>query len=169
MLQTLDQMALASAAPVTPRTWAAIPEYLKEKVAGGGSKSSAAKTKSAASGLLKTKCVTAENAPLNLEWFDRMFPADGWDPATMLCKKATYEDRRHRVRPLIEEMLGVADEKKAVRAAVDEWNEAATEFERLEQIKGPHSKQKIVPIRNTLTMAARRARIREGHTGKTPG
>lgn len=162
MLKTLDQMTLAKATPASHRTWAAISTFLGDKVATGTSKSSAAKIRSAVNGLLKAKGVMAENAPLGLEWFDRMFPVNGWDPTTMPFEQATYQDYRNRVRPLLEEMLGVSEEKKCMRAAVDEWDEAAAEFERLDTIAGRNSRQKMVPIRSTLTMAARR-------TGLGPG
>ncbi|MDW3118008.1 hypothetical protein [Roseovarius sp.] len=162
MLQTLDQMALAKATPAPHRTWAAIPEFLDGKVAAGASKSSAAKIRSAVNGLLKAKGITAENAPMKLEWFDRMFPVDGWDPTIMPFEQATYQDYRNRVRPLLEEMLGVRQENRVIRAVVDGWDEAAAEFERLDTIVGRNSQRKIIPIRSTLTMAARRAGLAPG-------
>ncbi|WP_295046786.1 hypothetical protein [uncultured Paracoccus sp.] len=160
MLQTLSQMTFARATPVAPRTWAAIPDYLKGKIAAGASKSSAAKIKSAVNGLLKVKGMTAENALLTLKWFDEKFPADGWNPATMSFDQVTYQDYRHRVRPVIVEILSVGGAKKALPITVDEWEGAATEFETLEAIAGPHSRKKLIPLRNTLTTAARRARLR---------
>tara|TARA_R110002124_G_scaffold213625_1_gene379704 strand:- start:4014 stop:4559 length:546 start_codon:yes stop_codon:yes gene_type:complete len=162
MLQTLDQMTLSKAKPVPHQTWAAIPEFLDGKVAAGASKSSVAKTKSAVNGLLKSKGMTAENALVKLEWFDRMFPVDGWDPATMSFEQTTYQDYRNRARPVLEEMVGVAEEKKIIRAAIDGWDEAAKEFELLKAIAGPHRDKKMIPFRNTLTMAARRAGLGSG-------
>ena len=164
MLQTLNQMAIAiaKAVPVPHRTWAAIPEFLDGRVTAGASKSSVAKIRSATNGLLKAKGITAGNALVNLEWFDRMFPVDGWDPTVMSFEQATYQDYRNRVRPTLEEMLGVSEEKKYIRAAVDMWDEAAVEFERLDTIKGRNSSQKMIPIRSTLTMAARRASLGPG-------
>ncbi|MBY6157464.1 hypothetical protein [Pseudooceanicola nitratireducens] len=159
MFQTIDQMTEGKATPVIPRTWAAISDFLREKVSAGASKSSATKTKSAVNGLLKAKGMIADNAPLNLAWFDQVFPANAWDPTTMPFEQKTYQDYRNRVRPLLEEMLGVVEEKKALRAVIDDWDDAASEFERLDIIAGPNCKKKMIPIRNTLTMAARRIDI----------
>jgi hypothetical protein len=160
MLQTLDQMTIARTTPMLSRTWAAIPDFLANRMAVGASKSSIAKTKSAVNGLLKAKGITPKNAPVNLGWLDKTFPVDGWDPTTMSFEQTTYQDYRNRVRPLLEEMLGVAEEKKIFRAMEDEWIEVADLLELLPTIRGRYSKQKLVPVRNTLTMAARRAGLK---------
>lgn len=160
MLQTLDQMTITQTTSLPPRTWAAIPDFLANKVTTGASKSSVAKTRSAVNGLLKAKGITPENAPLNLGWFDKLFPVEGWDPTTMSFEQTTYQDYRNRVRPLLDEMLGVAEAKKIFRATEDDWSEAADTLELLPAIKGRYSKQRMIPVRNTLTMAARRAGLR---------
>src|SRR6056297_2057357 len=120
MLQTLDQMVASKADTMSRRTWTQIDHYFENRAEHGFSASSVTKIKTAVNGLLKSKGVSPENAPLDLDWFDRMFPTDGWDPTTMPFGEKTYQDYRYRARPLIEEMLGLAEEKKWVRSLVDE-------------------------------------------------
>lgn len=157
MLQPLDQMNFVPTVRTVPKTWAAIPAYLDAKIAAGTSRSSITKLRSAVNGLLKAVAMTPENARINLDWFDRVFPLDGWDSSSMSIEQATYRDYRNRVRRLLEEMLGVADEKKALRAVKDGWDDAVTSLAQVEGIEGVHCKKKLIPVRSTLTMAARRA------------
>jgi hypothetical protein len=124
MLQTLDQMFSPPPPIAAPRrTWAAIPDFLKAEIAAGVSRNSCAKARSACNGLLRTQGLIPENAPLDLDWFDRTFPPNGWDPTTMPFEQGTYDDYRHRARPLIERMTGADIEKKALRGLEDDWAE----------------------------------------------
>ncbi len=160
MLQTLDSM-FASAMPVAPRTrtWLGIPAFVNAEVEAGGSRSSATKIKSAANGLLRAVGLTPENAPLDLDWFDRTFPVDGWDPASMSLEQATYADYRNRVRPVIERMTGAHLVKKALRDRADDWAECAAYLKGLDAFSSLKAKR-LVPITSTLTNAARLAGLR---------
>jgi hypothetical protein len=160
MLQTLDTM-FASATPVASRTrtWVGIPAFVDAEVEAGASRSSATKVKSAARGLLKAKGITAENAPLDLDWFDRIFPVDDWDPATMSLEQRTYADYRNRVRPVIERMIGAHLVKRALRSQADDWSACQAFLKGLDEFSG-FKANKLVPITSTLTNAARRANLR---------
>lgn len=158
MLQTLDQMfsPAPTIVPAADRTWAAIPGFLKAEVAAGASSSARTKTCTAVNGLLKARKLTAENACVNLEWFDRTFPLDGWDP-TMPFEHGTWVDYIYRVRPVIERMTGAAVEEKALRNLDDTWTELGGHLGGLEIFAAFGGAQRLIPIRDTLTMAARRA------------
>jgi hypothetical protein len=160
MLQPLDIM-FDSATPVAPptRTWASIPRFLDAEVQAGHSRSSRTKIRSAVNTLLKVVGTSPENAPIDLAWFDRTFPEKGWDPTTMDIEKGTYNDYRNRVRPLIERMIGASAVKKALRSVEDDWKACGTYLGGLEEFSGLKAKR-LIPLKSTLTNAARRAGLR---------
>lgn len=160
MLHTLDQM-FSSAQIVVPagRTWVAIPGFLKAEVMAGAPSSSRKKARSAVNGLLKARKLSPENAPINLDWFDRTFPLDGWD-TTMPFQPDTWLDYIYRVRPILERMTGADLEKKALRNLKDDWTELGTELGEFERFKKFGGAQSLIPINNTLAMAARRVCLR---------
>lgn len=157
MLLPLDQMIAAQPVPPPPRSWAAILAFLDPEAALGGSASTRAKTRSAARGRLRAADLTAEHAPLDLDWFDATFPVDGWDPTRMPFEQGTYLDYRNRVRPVIKRMLGAHVERAALQAARDGWTDALAALRALELFSGPHGPKMLIPIESTLTRAARRA------------
>jgi len=168
MLHSLDKMDFTRAKPIKRRRfWTEIPAFLKAEVDAGASASSARKTTSAFNGLLRAKNLTADNAQLDLGWFDETFPLDGWDPVDAPFEQKTYKDYRNRVRPLLERMIGVADVSNVLRKAQDTWSEAGTAFKELDCIKGPHIEKSLICINNTLTMAARRAAIQTPQLNQT--
>ena len=145
MLHSLEKMDFTRAKPVQRRrSWTEIPTFLKAEVDAGASASSARKTTSAVNGLLRAKNLTADNARLDLDWYDKTFPLDGWDPVDAPFEQKTYKDYRNRVRPLLERMIGVADVSHVLRKTQDTWSEAGTAFKELDCIKGPHIEKSLI-------------------------
>lgn len=159
MLQTLDKMIEAQSAPASVPTWTAIPAFLDAEVAAGGSKSSRTKIQSAVTALLKARSLRAENAFVSLDWFDREFPRDGWDPIDMPLQQSTYRDYRIRVRRLIERMTaGPADDTGSC-PQTDGWADAAEELKALPQFEDYHAAKRLIPVNSTLTNLARHANL----------
>ena len=160
MLHTLDQM-FAPAPPVvaTGRTWVAIPAFLEAEVAAGASSSSRDKARSAVRGLLRARRLAPENAPICLDWFDRTFPPDGWDHA-MSFEHGTWHDYIYRVRPVLERMTGADVARKATRELEDDWSAAGEHLGGLDMFNNSCGVQRLIPIRSTLTNAARREGLR---------
>ena len=156
MLQTLDQM-FTPAPPVvaTGRTWADIPAFLEAEVAAGAPSSSRKRARRAAKALLRARRLSPENAPIRLDWFDRTFPPDGWDHS-MSFEHGTWRDYLYRVRPVLERMTGADVEKKAMRDVRDDWSEAGEHLGGLDMFATSAGVQRLIPIRSTLTNAARR-------------
>jgi hypothetical protein len=108
LLQPLDQMfSPPVVAATTNRTWTATPALLKAEVDAGESSSARSKARTASSSLPKARKLTPENAFINLAWFDRTFPLDGWDES-MPIQRETWVDNIYRVRPVIERMTGAS-------------------------------------------------------------
>lgn len=165
MLLPLDEMftaaraPVAAAAPLGNLTWMAIPEFLKAEIAAGEPESSRKKARTAVNGLLKARKLTAENAYINLDWFDRTFPVlTGWDPL-MDIEPGTWVDYVYRVRPIIERMTGADVAKQELRAAVDGWTDLGEYLRGLDAFQDFGPSKRLIPICSTLTQAARRARL----------
>jgi len=165
VLLPLDEMFIAPPAPVAAArpagnlTWTAIPEFLEAEIAAGASASSRKKARTAVNGLLRARKLTAENAYINLDWFDRTFPLlTGWDPL-MDIEPGTGVDYVYRVRPVIERMTGADVAKRELRAAVDGWTELGEHLRGLDAFQDPGPSKRLIPICSTLTQAARRARL----------
>ena len=146
--------AAASTQPAR-RTMVEVKALLDWEIAQGKPASSRKRTKTALRSLLKTKRRTPADTNLDLEWFDINFPLDGWDPVSMpKLDQDTYLDYRKRVRTAIERVLGIVQERQAVRALHDRWTDMGTWLKACPEFKGLGSR-KLIPILSTLTMGAR--------------
>ena len=162
LLQPLEQMFSSppAAVAVSNRTWAAIPAYLDAEIAAGEATSSRKKAKTAVNGLLGARKLTADNAYINLDWFDKVFPLDGWDHS-MPLKDGTWQDYIYRVYvPLIERITGADVEKKTLRALEDDWTEDGAHLGDMEIFKSFGGAKRLIPFCSTLTMEARQANLR---------
>ena len=167
LLQPLDQMfSPPVVAATTNLTWTAIPAFLKAEVAAGESSSARSKARTASGSLLRARKLTPENACINLDWFDRTFPLDGWDES-MPIQRETWVDNIYRVRPVIERMTGASAATKELRARDDDWAEAGAHLGGLEVFKSLRRFQAPDPVSSTLTMAARRAGLGTGKSTRT--
>ena len=156
MLQTLDDMFAARAAATPPRDWTTIPGFLKAQTSGPARLP--AKTRCALNGLLRAKKISVENTELNLDWFDKSFPLEGYE-IRMRIKEATYHDYRHRARAVIVRMLGGDATKAALRTTKDGWTDVIAALEKMDLFSDVQGPKRLIPIRDTLTDAARRAGV----------
>lgn len=161
MLVPLDDMITPTPmAPTSNRTWAAIPGFLAAEIAAGESRSGRKRIETAATTLLSSIGVSPENAPLDLDWFDRRFPVGGWDPTLISVSQPTYEDYRNRVRPVIERMCQRALPPARPLVYNDGWDDLCAYLAGLPRFRASAQKKRLIPIRHTLVNAARRAGVR---------
>ena len=156
MIETIDEIVAAQTAPAPHRNWTMIPGFCDSQA--NKSKSLPAKTKCAMNGLLRAKNISVENTKLDLTWFDETFPLDGYELG-MGINQQTYLDYRNRVRPVIEQMVSAGITKAALRAAKDDWTDVIAALEKMDVFSDLHGSKRLIPIRNTLTNAARRAGV----------
>ena len=166
MFQTLDEIVaeaeaeVARTAHTARRSMAEVEALLEREIAAGEPASSRMRTQSALRSLLKTQNLTPAEADLDLAWFDRTFPRGGWDPVRMpTLAQASYEDYRKRVRAAVERVLGTAQERRAVRAARDEWTALGAWLRTCPEYDGLGARR-LIPILSTLTLGARLAGLR---------
>lgn len=164
MLQSIAEIiaeaAEASAGPTARQTFQDVVARLDWEIQSGLPAASRNRTKTALVSLLKTRGKTPEGEALDLTWFDREFPLDGWNPVTMRSlSQASYLDYRKRARAAIERTIGVAQQRQAFRKQVDGWSEVGEWLTDLPDFGGRQSRR-LIPVKSTLTNAAQRRALR---------